>query len=69
MAHKPFARGVTQLMYVGDVPTVAPPTATDLVPPAALALVAYKTKGATRLASGAAALYLAIRYYAMTHAV
>ena len=37
MAHKPFARGVTQLMYVGDVPDpstqfIAGVTPTAVVP-------------------------------------
>ena len=40
MAHKPFARGVTQLMYVGDVPT-SPNSgdATTLITPTTAAVV------------------------------
>lgn len=66
---KPFARGVQELQYVGDVP--APPSVKvagpeDYLPIAALALVAWKTKGATRLASAAGAAYLAFRHLSLS---
>lgn len=74
MAHRPFARGVDQLMYVGDdtatpAPAVTPPQAKDLIPVAALGLVAWKTRGILRLAAAIGAGYLGLQYYAKTHAV
>jgi hypothetical protein len=64
VAHKPFYRGVTQLMYVGDVPVANGAGAgvlEEALPVAVLAAVAYKTKGALRLASGLGAAYLALK--------
>lgn len=72
MAHRPFARGVDQLMYVGDdvtAPTVTPAQPKDLIPVAALGLVAWKTKGILRLAAAIGAGYLGLQYYAKTHTV
>lgn len=63
---KPFARGVADLMYVGDVPT--PPVASSpsvdvasAIPAAALGYFALKSKGTKRWLLAGAAAYFGLR--------
>lgn len=66
MAHRPFARGVSSLMYVGDIPTVdpvTPPTKNELAAGAVAALVAWKSRGIVRLAAGGIAAWIGYRAY------
>lgn len=59
---KPFARGVSELQYVGDVPGLAP--AVDVgaaIPAAALAYVAWKAKGGKRYLFAGMAAYFGLK--------
>lgn len=61
---KPFARGVADLMYVGDVPTVATAPSVDVssaLPAAALGYFALKSKGGKRWLFAGAAAYFALK--------
>jgi hypothetical protein len=60
---KPFARGVTQLMYVGDDDAVEKTTAgqRDLLIAGACAIGAIATKGHPRMGLAAIALYFGYR--------
>lgn len=64
----PAARGVTQLMYVGDDEAVdkataaVPPTTGTLAVGAISAVVALQSRGITRLVAGGIASWVAYRY-------
>lgn len=64
---RPFARGVSQLMYVGDDEAVdkavAAPSAKDVGAGLVAALVAAKSKGVVRLAAAGIASWMAYRVY------
>ena len=66
--HKPFARGVSQLMYVGDDTAIpasnhAMPSNTEFAAGAVSLLVAMKSRGIVRLAAAAVAGWVGYNAY------
>ena len=69
---RPFARGVDELMFVGDADSTTVEKATAMPDPkqlgvmAVAALVAWKSKGIVRLASAGIAAVMGYRAYQAT---
>ena len=66
--HRPAARGVTELMYVGDDQAVenavaGRPTTDEFLAGLASALIALKSKGLLQVAGASIASVIAYRWY------